>query len=186
MIDQQTLLEGLRSSGAKKEKAFSKLYDELGGKFERYFVRHRIPSAIAEELVQEVFIQILRGIDGFRGETELVIWCWTIARNAMRQSFRKHELELEPEVEPDDVDDAGLAPQQLHEEGQFDDCVRLGFIKFAAKDPDRAQVIEHLVRYKWSMRDLAVLIDRSEGATREYVSQSRKKVRPFIEHCLNG
>ena len=186
MIDQQALLDGLRSSGARKEKAFGELYDELSGKFERYFVRHRIPHAIAEELVQDVFIQIMRGLEGFRGETELIIWCWTIARNAMRQSFRKAELESEPEVEPDDVDDEALAPQQLHVEQEFDDCVRLGFVKFANKDPDRAQVVEHLVRYKWSMRDLAALIGRSEGATREYVSQCRKKVRPFIKHCFSA
>ena len=66
-----------------------------------------------------------------------------------------------------------------------DQCVQLGLQEFAKVMPERGFVIqmklENLSNLKISER-----IGRTLGATKEYVSQSYKKLGPFIKHCEKG
>ena len=50
--------------------------------------------------------------------------------------------------------------------------------------PDRARAIGFLVIEEWSVEDIARALGRTPGATREFLSQCRKKLRPYIEDCL--
>ena len=43
-------------------------------------IRQTVPeTSQAEDLAQEVFIRIYRGLDGFRGQSRLSSWIWRIA-----------------------------------------------------------------------------------------------------------
>jgi RNA polymerase sigma-70 factor (ECF subfamily) len=48
--------------------------------------------SLAEDLTQETFLAVWRGLDGFRGEAKLFTWICQIARNIALQKRRKHEL----------------------------------------------------------------------------------------------
>src|SRR5919106_1193710 len=73
-----------------------------------------VPSrAVAEEVVQETWIAVMRGIDGFEGRSSLKTWIFRILANvAMRSGARERrsvpfsalaaaEDSGEPAVEPD-------------------------------------------------------------------------------------
>ena len=63
------------------------------------------------------------------------------------------------------------------------DCVAKGLERFAAEEPERAYVID-LYADGIGLQEIADRIGRTYGATREYLSQCRKRVPPFIKHCL--
>jgi hypothetical protein len=44
-------------------------------------------------------------------------------------------------------------------------------------------VLPWLVTDHLSIREIAGILERSEGATREYLSQCRKKLEPFLQVC---
>ena len=64
-----------------------------------------------------------------------------------------------------------------------DDCVTKGLAKFASKDPERAYALE-LVIEGVDGKEIADRLGRTETATRQYLTQSRKHIAPFIQDCL--
>jgi RNA polymerase sigma-70 factor, ECF subfamily len=79
--DEATLIAGLRS---RDEAAFMALMDMYGASLLRLaqlFVRDR---AVAEEVVQETWIGVLRGIDRFEGRSSLKTWLYRILTNTAK------------------------------------------------------------------------------------------------------
>src|SRR5688572_26939729 len=71
--------------------------DSLSGLFERYhrplfgfFYRILDDRAAAEDLVQDVFVRVLKYRHTFRGHGSFEAWLFHIARNARRDSTRRH------------------------------------------------------------------------------------------------
>ena len=72
--------------------------EHLGVLFERYqtllfstFMAQIGNRASSEDLVQEVFMRILKYRETFRNDNEFSTWMYTIAKNALLNVFRKHQ-----------------------------------------------------------------------------------------------
>jgi DNA-directed RNA polymerase specialized sigma24 family protein len=65
----------------------------------------------------------------------------------------------------------------------IEDCVRRGIEEFSANEPDRADAL--LMQIDGApIKRIAQFIKRTEGATKEYLSQTRKKIGPYISTCF--
>jgi DNA-directed RNA polymerase specialized sigma24 family protein len=62
------------------------------------------------------------------------------------------------------------------------DCVTDGIYDFSADYPDRAKALEMQLDGE-DIASIAQRIGRSVTATKEYLSQCKKKLTPYIEHC---
>ena len=60
---------------------FQKIYAEYYQKIVQYLVRITGPND-AEDIAQDVFNKINRGIEGFQGKSNLSTWIYRIATNA--------------------------------------------------------------------------------------------------------
>lgn len=95
---EDVLAAARRGDGA----AFAQLYRHLNRRVHG-FVRFRGGSE-PEDLVNEVFLQVFTGIDGFEGsETQFVAWVFTIARNKVVDQARRRQRRPR-EVAADDTD----------------------------------------------------------------------------------
>ena len=53
-------------------------------------IRSRVNSpADVEDIMQEVFLKLYRGLDGFRGESQLKTWIYRLVKNAIADYYRK-------------------------------------------------------------------------------------------------
>jgi RNA polymerase sigma factor (sigma-70 family) len=77
------------------------------------------------------------------------------------------------------VNDATIRKNQL----EIDLCVSNGIEEFCAKHPDRALVLMMQMDGE-SIESIARRIERTSAATKEYISQCKIRLKPFIEHCL--
>lgn len=180
------LLRDLRATGAAQRRAIETLYAGYAGRFRNYYLRHGASGAEADDWVQETFVRILRFVDTLRDDTRLAAWLWRTARNVMIDAIRKSgRVHLVDEEFADRVVDAGERPLQAIERESLQDCVRREFERFSGDHPDRAQCLVWAAVDEMSMQEIAGIIGRSVGATREYVSQCRKKLRPYLDPCLN-
>ena len=105
-------VEGLR---ARDEATFALLVREHGPamlRIARLYVRDR---AVAEEVVQEAWVGVLRGIDRFEGRSSLKTWLFRILTNTARTRAEREGRtipfsafgENEPAVDPDRFHDHG-------------------------------------------------------------------------------
>jgi RNA polymerase sigma-70 factor (ECF subfamily) len=73
--------------------------------YERYFpnviarVRFKIPESDVEDVVQEIFIAILKSLGSFKGQSKFSTWIWTITSRKIVDYYRSHK------VRPSEQDD---------------------------------------------------------------------------------
>lgn len=67
---------------------FQHIYDAFRPKIYRYLAR-LTGADEADDLTQEVFIKVNRGLKGFRGESKLSTWIYRIATNAAMDLLRR-------------------------------------------------------------------------------------------------
>jgi RNA polymerase sigma-70 factor (ECF subfamily) len=163
------------------------LYDLMGAPMLRFFVHLGVPTEESRDLLQETFVKILRAAHKFRSGGSAKAWLWQIARNCLNDHLRetarlrKHETAFDDE-QWSAVEDT--VPAKAPQVCSIDDCVAEGVARFSEGMPDRAFALT-LQMEGASVQDIADRIGRTAAATKEYLSQSRKKLQPFIAHCAD-
>ena len=184
------LVEGLRDP-KRRRAAVESLYSLLAGRLRRFFARHGGSAAESEDWCQETFVRILRSVETYRGGVgEFMPWVWTIARNVARDAHRRSggrtHVDIDDLEAADVPADEGADTQARVEQESVADCVRRAFAAFAKDHPTRAECLSWLATDRMDIAAVAGVLGRSAAATREYLSQCRKKLRPYLEPCLMG
>jgi RNA polymerase sigma factor (sigma-70 family) len=186
-VNETEIREWLRHvsmGGRVAELGMEQLFKLYAARIKAFYRRHRLSDEVAADLLQETFIKIYRSADQFQGQSKVSTWIWTIARNCMLDYLRSHKShesldELHEEGGPMEA----LVEQGHEEQAHIQDCVQRGFLAFAKSFPDRAHAMRLAAFEGWNMDELADFLSRTPAATREYISQCRKKLTPFLEHC---
>lgn len=84
--DDRRLVEALRAGD---EAAFSQLIDAYHGPLVRLAMSFVPSRAVAEEVVQETWLGVLKGIDGFEGRSSLKTWIYRILTNTAKTRGRR-------------------------------------------------------------------------------------------------
>ena len=96
----------LRQVAAGDEAAFAELYDLYAPPVYNYLLRLVNEPAVAEEILQEVFLAMWRGARGFRAEAKVRTWLLRIAHHQAVSWLRRKRTVLWPddELEQETVD----------------------------------------------------------------------------------
>lgn len=177
-------LAAVAEGGRAGERAIAALFDEYRRPLFAFLLRHGTPASDVEDLVQEVFVRVARGAPAFRGDAAVSSWIYSIARNLCIDGARARP----PEDQLDDEQWESLADTASCALGEsasvaMQQCVQVRFTAFERADPIRGEALRRAALDGWSVRDVAAFLERSEAATREYLSQCRKKLREFLEPC---
>lgn len=73
------------------EEAVEELFELYADEIFRYARLMLQDDYLAEDIVQEVFMRVLRSWDKFREEANAKTWLWSIARNCLYDVFRKRK-----------------------------------------------------------------------------------------------
>lgn len=197
MNDEETIKE-LAAGGIRQSAALRRLYLDKGKEFGRFFVRKGLDRVEADDVLQETFLKILTQAQNYKGQgtsaNHANAWMWQIARNALADHYRHKPAEegLDEDgwlrvEEANSKNPAEPNPLWSHdgpnESRQAEECVQRGLALFSKKDPDRAYAIELLVEGVEG-KEIADRIGRSYTATRQYLTECRKALAPFIQDCL--
>jgi RNA polymerase sigma-70 factor (ECF subfamily) len=79
--------------------SFEEIHKTYRPKIERYLVR-MVGEAEAEDLTQEVFVKIHRGLGGFKGDSSLSTWIYRIATNTALDALRSPKFRRTMEALP--------------------------------------------------------------------------------------
>jgi RNA polymerase sigma-70 factor (ECF subfamily) len=189
------------------EAAFMGLVEELGPALLRV-ARMYVPStAVAEEVVQDTWIGVLKGIDRFEGRSSLRTWIFRILANIAKTRGARERRSLpfssaaraaadEPSVDPDRFLPAGdeqarswaLAPvpwpgpEESFLFGETRDVILAAIEKLP---PAQREVITLRDVDGWSSEEVRNALEISETNQRVLLHRARSKVRGAIERHLN-
>ncbi len=179
-----------------KEKGANELYKKLYQPLMGFYRQKRLNKFESEEVILSSLLKICTKIDTVKEPKKFRAWCWTIARNTLMDHFRKYK-KYENDIAEIGIDKDGEEYSRLDkikivtrvnketEKEDTDQCVRLGLQEFAKAMPERAFVIQMKLENLTNLQ-ISERIGRTLAATKEYVSQSYKKLGPFIKHCEEG
>lgn len=178
----------IKRGGSGREEGVNILYKKYARILRALFLRETRIQADADDLVQETFVKIVRGCESYKGEAPLSAWIRRIAKNCLIDHLRSKQGHP-----TDNYDDGGWellenTSEHLHvidppiDGDTLEDCVERGFREFSKVEPERAKALS-LVVEGLDMKKIAGLINRTEGATREYLSQCRKKIEEYLRPC---
>jgi RNA polymerase sigma-70 factor, ECF subfamily len=187
------------------ERAFAALVDRHTPALLRVAMAYVPSRAVAEEVVQETWIAVLRGIDGFEGRSSLKTWIFRILTNvAMRGGSRERrsvpfaalaaaEDTGEPSVDPDRFLPAdhelfpghwALMPTRwpTPEEGLLSGEVRDVILAAIERLPKAQRTVIALRDIEgWSAEEVCVALEISAGNQRILLHRARTRVRAAIE-----
>lgn len=188
-MTEEVIIEMIRAGGQSRETAARALYDSMAQHFLRFFVYQGVDTEQAKDVLQDTLVKIIRNADSFSGEGSAKSWMWQVARNCLIDQQRKtgalilHE-NLVSEEQWDHLNEVTADPNiDACQDGQTaDECVAAGLEVFGSKEPERSLVLL-LQMDGYSIADIGLRIGRTVGATKQYLSECRKKIVPYIEHC---
>ena len=202
--DDRTLIEALRRGD---EAAFMRLVDEYGPTLLRV-ARMYVPTAtVAEEVVQETWIGVLRGIDRFEGRSSLKTWIFRILANIAKTRGERERRSIpfssaagatgdEPSVDPDRFlppgDERARAwalgpvpwpgPEESLLAGETREIILAAIEKLP---PAQREVITLRDVDGWSSEEVRNALHISETNQRVLLHRARSKVRGSIERHLD-
>jgi RNA polymerase sigma-70 factor, ECF subfamily len=130
-----------------------------------------------EELVQDTFVRAFASLDLFRGESTLRTWLFTIARRLMldRRRTERRSRETEPVEESDQVSEYGALDTLIAQETQ--EKVRRSL---DALSPTQREVFTLRVQQGLSFKEIAEIVDSTEGAARVHYHNALRTVKEFL------
>ena len=186
----QSKEEPLKQKGA--DKLWKILYQPLMG----FYRKRRLNKFEAEDVIIISLVNMCKKADTVKDPKKFKAWCWTIAGNSMYDHFRKNkkykndinEISINKDGEAyytADTNEIVTRVTKEREKTGVDKCVQLAIQEFAKDMPERAFVMQ-LKAEDLTNEEISLRIDRTLPATKEFVSQTYKKFRPYIEHCREG
>lgn len=186
MTSHQSLVQQLKE---RHEAGFEELYRSYGENVYRLAYRMLGNHEEASDITQETFLQVYRSIGGFREESQLSTWIFTITRNlCYRLSQRQQKITfttLESLIQSAQKQDIPLEitkAERLYLIDQVKEGCLLGVLRCLSFSQRIAFVLHVLVRLP--VKEVAAILDKSEGATKVLVHRARKNLKKFLcQHC---
>lgn len=164
------------------------LFDAYYGKFKGYFARRGQTAALAEELASETLLKIVLHIHTVQNPKALQGWIWSIAYNTLVSHLRSEHAADEALIDTDDAEWEALLESHA-DTSQGDSvqwlCLEQQLARYADEHPERSLCMERIVVDGWGLEEISHFLGRSYAATKEYLSQCRKKMQQYLSVCLD-
>lgn len=159
--------------------AFEELYRRHFRRVYALCLRMTGNAAEAEDLTQEVFIQLHRKIGSFRGESAFTTWLHRMTVNRVLMHFRSRDVRLEQTT------DDGETPEQIvrgtGNNGPMPVIDRLTLERAIARLAPgyRAVFVLHDVE-GYEHREIAAMLGTTEGTSKSQLHHARLKLRQLL------
>jgi len=183
--DESALLAALRAGDEATFRTLVREHTPGMRRFARSFVR---TPELADEVVQEAWLGVLRGIDRFEGRSSLKTWIYRIVANVARtRAVREaRSVPLEPSVDPERFGPQGFwdSPPEPWRAVLDSEAREVIDRAIAALPEQQRQVIELRDVAGWSSEEVRNVLELSETNQRVLLHRARSKVRAALERYL--
>lgn len=190
-MTEEDIIKLIRTGGKAMDVGIKALYQTAAQPMLRFFVYKGVSGDDAKDVLQDTFVKIVRNVASFSGDGAAKAWIWQVARNCLIDHQRKqgslasHETAVNDDqwqiLEETTPDPSASICGNV---GSVDECVSVGLDKFNRTEPERAMVLMMQMDGS-SIEEIGLRIGRTTAAAKEYLSQCKKKIQPFIAHCTD-
>lgn len=159
--------------------AFRQLFDRHGPRLYGWFLRSTHSDAVANDLVQQTFLNLHRARRDYRIGARFRPWLYAIGANTRREYFRKTQRRAETGFDPA-VHDSGVAPDASTAEAR---AVRRALQQL----PDNQRDVLLLHWYEgFSFREIGEMLGASTSAVKVRAHRAYKALRATLGGADEG
>ncbi|HVM90469.1 MAG TPA: sigma-70 family RNA polymerase sigma factor [Verrucomicrobiae bacterium] len=143
------------------------------------FVFFRVGSdkALAEDLVQDIFMKAFEAYDRYDPERGISAWIYTIARNHVINEMTKRR----PGVPIEEIEDSIRVSTDAREREALKDDERRLLAALDRLDVEDARLLRMKHLEGWSYDELADIFEKTPGTLRVQASRAMKKLKSLIK-----
>ena len=132
--------------------------------------------SLAEELVAETFLEIVKSVALFRAEADIKTWIFSIARHRwLRYLRRKRE-----DVSIEDIPGELMAPGKPLEQQCMEREMAERIYELLGQEPERTGQVVHMRLEGYSFREIGVKLGISENSARVIEFRAKQKIREIL------
>lgn len=177
MTDAPSDLDLLKRVAASDQSALQVLYGRHNVRIYRFIARLVSNDAVAEELTNEVFIDVWRNAGKFEGRSQATTWLYAISRNKAISHLRKRrDEELDDEMAeaiPDMEDTPEVAAQKKDKGSIIRQCL-------AELSDEHREVIDLVYYHEKSVREVSEITDTPEATVKTRMFYARKALSALL------
>jgi RNA polymerase sigma-70 factor (ECF subfamily) len=130
-----------------------------------------------EDVAQEVFIQVFRGLSGFRGDAKLSTWVYTIARNEAINAARKKDL-ADASIEDVVVE----TPEDSRPDEQYRRKIRREHLERCLSEIEESHRLALELRYmgEMSYTEISEVMDLPIGTVKTYIHRGKVALKKVM------
>ncbi|HEX8186683.1 MAG TPA: RNA polymerase sigma factor [Blastocatellia bacterium] len=172
-------LQLARAAAAGDAAAFERLYEQHHKRVYSLCLRMLGEPSQAEDLTQEVFLQVYKKIGSFRGDSAFTTWLHRLTVNQVLMHFRKRGVKLEHTSEEGDFTNVVETPLQSTRRISMVD--RLALEKAISELPPgyRTVFVLHDVQ-GYEHEEISNLLDVSIGTSKSQLHKARMRLRELL------
>jgi RNA polymerase sigma-70 factor (ECF subfamily) len=172
--------------------AFEQLVRRYDRKVLAIALRYTRNAEDAQDIYQEVFLRVYRGLSGFRFESRFSTWLYRVVTNVCLSHHRKNrkveQVSLDETFEDKETVQVvaatatyGKTPEKLYQDVEISDRVNDALEMLSAKQK-LVFILRHYEGHKLS--EIAVLMDCAEGTVKHYLFLATRKLRAQLRHVF--
>jgi RNA polymerase sigma factor (sigma-70 family) len=159
------------------------LFEKYHVQLFNFFLRLTGNRGASEDLVQDVFLRLLKYRTTYRGQSKFTVWMYQIARNAHIDYLRKSKGELSLDDQWDEVVETEPTPLDRLERGQDIQLIQEALARLPLK---RREVLV-LSRYQdMKYKDIAELFGCQIGTVKAHVHRAIKDLGKIYYELSGG
>lgn len=167
-------------TAAKDRAAMQVLYARHNVRVFRFLVGRMRNEAIAEEITNEVFLEVWRQAGRYEGRSAVSTWLLAIAHNkAMSQLRKKREDELEDDV-AEKIADSGDNPEVSEQKRSKAELMRE---TINALSDEHREIIDLVYYHEKSVREAAEVIGIPEATVKTRMHYARKQLGELMKNA---
>ena len=162
------------------EKLFRTYYKDIY----RYLYSLTRDASLSEDLTSEVFLEAVKSIASFRGESDIKTWMFSIARHKWCDYLRKKNRQPETESLSELIGDSSSQCNSWKkgtEEQVLDKELLERIYSLLALEPERTQAVVKLRMEGYSFYEIAKMQTISESSARVIYFRAKEKIRQTLE-----
>lgn len=203
--DDSQVIAALRSGD---ESAFRQLVEQYYAGMLRLATIYVLDSRVAEEVIQETWIAVLRGLDRFEGRSALKTWIFSILVNRAKTLTKREDRYVQfSEYDSSEADEPSVAPERFSSSSdhsghwvslprRWDDVPEERLLSqetrniirraMEALPPNQREVMTLRDIEGWSSEEVCNVLMISETNQRVLLHRARSRVRQALEVYFNS
>ena len=139
--------------------------------------------SLSEDLTSEVFVEVIKSINSFRGESDIKTWLFTIARRRWAAHLRKQHRQIKTEILSDFLESGDSSLEAKVCDGETAEKI----YSLLEQEPARTKEIVLMRIEGFSFREIGDKHHISENSARVIYFRAKEKIRRILteEGLLN-